>query len=72
MTFQQALQIMVNGYRNSEDGYKAVQVVELAVAEASKTGDPDSSLQDWISAGQYSETDTVESIAEEWDYYTNY
>jgi hypothetical protein len=67
MNFQQALEIMVNGSDDSDKKYKAVQVIELAVSEASEHGDPDSSLQDWISAGQYKLTDTPESIAAEWD-----
>ena len=67
MTFQQALEIMVNGSDDSDEKYEAVQVIELAVSEASETGDPDSSLQDWISAGRYELTDTPESIASEWD-----
>lgn len=67
MTFQQALEIMVNGTEDSDKRYKAVQVIELAVKEASEYGDPDRSLQDWISAGQYKLTDTPESIAAEWD-----
>lgn len=67
MTFQQALEIMVNGTEDSDLKYEAVQVIELAVRDASEYGDPDSSLQDWISAGQYRMTDTPESIAEEWD-----
>ncbi len=67
MTFKQALKILVNGTNDSDERYEAVQVVELAVKEASEYGDPDSSLQDWISAGQYKLTDTPESIAAEWD-----
>lgn len=67
MTFQQALEIMVNGTDDSDKKYEAVQIIELAVKEASEYGDPDSSLQDWISAGQYKLTDTAESIAAEWD-----
>jgi len=67
MTFQQALEIMVNGTGDSDLQYEAVQVIEAAVSEASEYGDPDSSLQDWISAGQYKLTDTPESIAAEWD-----
>lgn len=65
MTFQQALKIMVAG--DSDQCYEAVQVIEAAVCEASEYGDPYSSLQDWISAGQYKPTDTPESIAAEWD-----
>lgn len=67
MNFEQALKIMVNGTDDSDERYEAVQVIELAVKDASEVGDPDSSLQDWISAGQYKLTDTPESIASEWD-----
>ena len=67
MEFQEALEIMVNGTDDSDEAYEAVQVIELAVAAASEYGDPDSSLQDWISAGQYKTTDTPESITAEWD-----
>ena len=67
MTFQQALSIMVNGTDDSDKRYQAVQVIESEVRDASEVGDPDSSLQDWIAAGQYKLTDTPESIAAEWD-----
>ncbi len=67
MTFQQALNILVTGTDDSDERYEAVMVVELAVKDASEVGDPDSSLQDWISAGRYEMTDTPESIAAEWD-----
>lgn len=67
MTFKQALKIMVNGSEDSDLRYEAVQVIELAVSEASEHGDPDRSLQDWISAGQYKLSDTPKSIAKEWD-----
>lgn len=67
MMFKQALEILVNGTEDSDLRYEAVQVVEEAVYDVSKVGDPDRSLQDWISAGQYKITDTPESIAEEWD-----
>lgn len=67
MTFKQALTIMVNGTDDSDKRYEAVQVIESEVCAASEYGDPDSSLQDWIAAGQYKPTDTPESIAAEWD-----
>lgn len=67
MTFQQALEIMVNGTESSDQSYQAIQVIESEVLAVSEYGDPDSSLQDWISAGQYKLTDTPESIAAEWD-----
>jgi hypothetical protein len=67
MTYTKALAILVNGTEDSDLRYKAVQTVEREVYQASKVGDPDHSLQDWISAGQYKLTDTPESIAAEWD-----
>lgn len=67
MTYKQALKILVNGTDDSDKRYEAVQVVELAVLGASVFGDPDRSLQDWISAGSYKLTDTPETIAAEWD-----
>jgi hypothetical protein len=67
MMFDQALQIMVNGTDDGDQKYEAIMAIENAVREASVVGDPDSSLQDWIAAGQYKLTDTPESIAEEWD-----
>lgn len=67
MKFETALKIMVTGAGNSDQRYEAVQVIEAAVCDVSQVGNPDSSLQDWISAGQYKMTDTPESIAAEWD-----
>lgn len=67
MSFQEALQILANRTDDSDKRYDAVMVIELAVKDASEYGDPDSSLQDWVSAGQYELTDTPESIAAEWD-----
>lgn len=67
MTFQQALAVMIDGTDDSDKRYEAVQVIEAAVSAASEYGDPDSSLQDWISAGQYKLTDTPKSLAAEWD-----
>lgn len=66
MTFQQALEIMVNT-PNADNAYDAIQTIEAAVLAVSEYGDPDSSLQDWIAAGQYKMSDTPESIAAEWD-----
>lgn len=67
MNFKQALRIMVHGTDDSDKQYQAVQVIEHEVYHASSIGDPHSSLQDWISAGQYKLSDTPESIAAEWD-----
>ena len=54
------------------DGYddernEAVQKLYTTVYDASETGDPSGSLQQWLYAGNYEVTDTVESIAAEWD-----
>jgi len=46
---------------------KARSVLCEAVLEASETGDPTDSMMDWIANGDYSPTDTVGSIAAEWD-----
>lgn len=67
MTFQQALDILVNGTEDSDLKYEAVLAIESEVTGISKYGDEDGSLQDWISAGQFKLTDTPESIAAEWD-----
>jgi hypothetical protein len=67
MKFQRALEIMVNGTDDSDEKYEAVMTIESAVVKVSEFGDPDRSLQDWISAGQFKSTDTPESIASEWD-----
>jgi hypothetical protein len=67
MTFQQALEIKINGTDDSDLSYEAIQVIELAVLGVSEYGDPNLSLQDWIASGRYKTTDTPESIAKEWD-----
>lgn len=67
MTFQQALEIMVNGTEDSGVRYEAILVISAAVAEVSIYGDPDNTMQDWVSGGQYNGDETPESIAEEWD-----
>ena len=53
------------GYEDERDA--AVQTLFAAVERASETGDPDQSLQDWINAGSYEVSDTVESIVAEWN-----
>lgn len=47
--------------------YDAVLSLAGQVNDASDRGDPEQSLQDWIAAGDYDGTETVESIAAEWD-----
>ena len=45
----------------------AFQNLAAAVLSESEYGDPDSSLMDWITAGEYDGSETVEQIAAEWD-----
>lgn len=45
----------------------ALAVLEAAVLEISTYGDPDDSLMDWLSNGDYHGSETIESIAAEWD-----
>jgi hypothetical protein len=46
---------------------EAVLTLTAAVEAASRTGDRTQSLQDWIYNGSYDGTETVDSIAAEWD-----
>ena len=41
--------------------------IEEGVLRASTYGDPESSLMDWLSNGDYTGDETIESIAAEWD-----
>lgn len=45
----------------------AFQNLAAAVLAESEYGDPDSSLTEWLKAGEYSGAETVEQIAAEWD-----
>jgi len=47
--------------------YEAVLSLAQQVEAASTYGDPDNSLVDWLSAGEYTGNETVESITVEWD-----
>lgn len=62
MNAQEAIQILAKDY--SDD---AIQILAEAVEAASEYGDPDGSLTDWIGNGEYDGTETVESLAAEWD-----
>lgn len=45
----------------------AFQNLAAAVLAESEYGDPDSSLTEWLKAGEYDGSETVEQIAAEWD-----
>ena len=45
----------------------AFENIAAAVLAESEYGDPDGSLMDWITAGEYDGSETIESIAAEWD-----
>ena len=64
MNAQEAIKILAGAPGNKDE---AVQELSVAVLSESEYGDPDSSLTDWIAAGQYTGNETVESIAAEWD-----
>lgn len=66
MTAEQAVQILAHS-TDSDKRSKAVTTLAAAVNLESEYGDPDDSLMDWISAGDYSGSETVESIAADWD-----
>ena len=73
MTAEQAIQILAASRGVNDDDatkdvvYDAIIVLSAAVLEASETGDPNDSLSDWIGSGTYTGSETVESIAAEWD-----
>ncbi len=67
MTFQEAIEIKVNGTDDSDLNYEATQVIKSAVLAVSTYGDPRQLLQDWISENQFALTDTPASITKEWD-----
>jgi len=64
MNAQEAIKILAT---RQGDVDTAIQELAAAVEQESKYGDPNSSLTDWIAAGQYFGDETVESIAAEWD-----
>lgn len=45
----------------------AIQNLSVGVLAESEYGDPDTSLTDWLAAGEYDGSETVEEIAAEWD-----
>lgn len=45
----------------------AFQNLSAAVLAESEYGDPDGGLMDWLTAGEYNGSETVEQIAAEWD-----
>jgi hypothetical protein len=61
----QAIQVLAGNANGSRA--EAVLMLAAAVLEESSYGDPDNSLADWIAAGEYTGSETVESIAAEWD-----
>ena len=65
MNAQQAIAILAGKANGNRDA--AIQELSVAVAAESEYGDPDSSLGDWLAAGEYTGSETVESIAAEWD-----
>lgn len=64
MTTKQAIAILAGAVGDKDE---AIQELSAAVLAESEYGDPDSSLSDWIAAGDYSGSETVEGIASEWD-----
>jgi hypothetical protein len=65
MNAQQAIEILAGKAEGDKD--EALQELSVAVLAESAYGDPDSSLTDWLAAGDYTGSETVESIAAEWD-----
>jgi hypothetical protein len=68
MEFKQALEKAIDGQRV----HAIFQAIHDAVAPLCKTttdgnGGEETTLLDWLESGQYNDTDTPESIAEEWD-----
>lgn len=67
ITAEQAIKILASKTDDLDVRYEAVVTLAGAVLDMSEYGDPDSSLEDWIGAGDYTGSETVESIAAEWD-----
>lgn len=59
----------ISDYTEAAKDVKRIAFENLAAAVLSESeyGDPDSSLMDWITAGEYDGSETVEGIAAEWD-----
>lgn len=64
---QNAIRILATTKPGSDVRDAAVQALAEAAEEASEYGDPDSSLVDWIAAGEYTGSETVDRLAAEWD-----
>lgn len=60
-----AIKILAGQLKGDIDN--ARQILAAAVNEESTTGDPNSSLMDWIAGGDYTGAETVKGIAAEWD-----
>ena len=52
---------------NDPNDYDAIQELEAQVAAASEIGADNGALQDWLADGDFDGSETVESIAAEWD-----
>ncbi len=65
MTAADAIQILAGKMQGSR--YAAIAILAADVAEESRYGDPDHSLMDWITAGDWTGAETVETIAADWD-----
>lgn len=64
MTFQEAIQILIN--RDEDQIDEARSVVTRAVLAIVSGSDDDGALGDWIANGEYTGNETPESIAAEW------
>ena len=64
MNAHEAVEILATRQGNIDE---AIQELAAAVEMESEYGDPDGSLTDWIAAGSYTGSETVESLAAEWD-----
>lgn len=62
-----AIERMAKGKPHDESWHAALYCIEEQVSDESEYGDPDSSLQDWLSAGNWDGSETVESVAADWD-----
>lgn len=65
MNAQEAIKVLAGKANGSRDAARTA--LAAAVIIASDYGDPDDSIMDWIAAGSYDGSETVKSIAAEWD-----
>jgi hypothetical protein len=65
MEFNQAIAILAQGSKHDQID-EARSVVTRAVLEIVGGRDDDGALGDWIAAGEFSGSETAESIAAEW------